>query len=130
MTAAVLCCVAEPTTDNPTAVSTFHGLRTLRIKETDRLEALRVELTRIGARVEILADNGDEGLRITPPPAARSASPAPVVFKTYHDHRMAMALALVGLRRPGIKIADPGCVAKTYPTYWQALGDVIAPSAR
>jgi 3-phosphoshikimate 1-carboxyvinyltransferase len=115
MTAAVLACFA----DGPT---TLRGLRTLRVKETDRLEALKIELTRIGARVEIIPDHhrghDDEALRITPPPHMGTN---PVTFHTYKDHRMAMALALIGLRRSGVFIADPGCVAKTYPGYWADL---------
>lgn len=123
MTAAVLCCFAAPTPANPAATSTLRGLRTLRVKETDRLEALRTELTRLGARVEIFTDGGDEGLRITPPDPAwpRRADAPPLVFETYKDHRMAMALALAGLRVPGVAIRDPGCVGKTYPAYWAEL---------
>lgn len=120
MTAAAAAFFARPTPDNPTATSTFSGLRTLRVKETDRLEALRTELSKIGAVVEIYAyaEDGedDEGLRITPPPALGDA---PVHFDTYNDHRMAMALALIGLRRPNVFIRNPACVAKTYPTYWR-----------
>src|SRR5207244_1979018 len=56
MTAAVLACFASPTAANPTGTSTLRGLRTLRVKETDRLEALRVELAKIGAVVEIFRD--------------------------------------------------------------------------
>ncbi|MBL0928092.1 MAG: 3-phosphoshikimate 1-carboxyvinyltransferase [Phycisphaerales bacterium] len=124
MTLAAAACFAE----GPT---TIRGLRTLRVKETDRLEALRTELSKIGARVEIRPETNargfpDETLVLTPPPPAPEAAsgrhaliPAPVVFHTYDDHRMAMALALIGLRRPGVSIADPGCVAKTYPTYWK-----------
>ena len=40
---------------------------------------------------------------------------------TYNDHRMAMSLALVGLRVPGVVVRNPGCVAKTYPGFWQDL---------
>ena len=138
MTAAVLACFASPTADNPTATSTLRGLRTLRIKETDRLEALRVELTKFGARIEIFRDGDDEGLRITPPAHALAGKPpvppggcegldapneheVPIYFDTYHDHRMAMSLALIGLRRPSVYIRDPKCVAKTYPTFWRDL---------
>lgn len=132
MTAAVLCCFAAPTPTNPTAVSTLRGLRTLRVKETDRLEALRVELIKLGASVEVLADGDDEALRITPPDAralaARTASSPPITFDTYNDHRMAMALALIGLRVPGIRINNPGCVAKTYPGYWADLARICAAS--
>jgi len=45
----------------------------------------------------------------------------PTRFATYDDHRMAMSLALIGLRAPGIEIADPGCVAKTYPRFFADL---------
>ena len=138
MTAAVLCCFASPTAETPTATSTLHGLRTLRVKETDRLAALQAELSKLGATVEIFEDWGDEGMRITPPTGNLSlaresmaksrgdAAPAPIYFDTYHDHRMAMALALVGLRRPNVFIRDPGCVRKTYPTYWQDLARLYA----
>lgn len=126
MTAAVLCCFAGPTPDNPSATSTLRGLRTLRVKETDRLAALQTELTRFDARVEIVREGDDEGLRITPPPSPSSGSRATgavstVTFDTYNDHRMAMALALIGLRVPGVRINNPACVAKTYPGYWKDL---------
>jgi 3-phosphoshikimate 1-carboxyvinyltransferase len=48
-------------------------------------------------------------------------SPHGARIETYDDHRIAMAFALLGLRVPGIEIADPGCVAKTFPTYFEAL---------
>lgn len=107
MTAAV--CAAFAT--GPTVLT---GLRTLRDKECDRLEATRAELTKIGAGVEV----EDGLLRVTPGP---SLGDSPVVFETYNDHRMAMSLALIGLRRPNVQIKDPGCVAKTYPTFWSDL---------
>ena len=115
MTLASVACFA----DGPT---TIHGLRTLRVKETDRLRALVNELSKIGATVEILQIDGDESLRVTPP--ADPCSGEPVVFETYDDHRMAMALALIGLRRPGVSIADPGCVGKTYPGFWADLASL------
>ena len=111
MTLAVLACFAEGET-------TITGLRTLRVKETDRLRALENELSKIGAGVEIVREGDDEGLRITPP---ETMGEDPVLFETYDDHRMAMALALVGLRRRGVSIADPSCVNKTYPSYWADL---------
>lgn len=118
MTAGVLACFASPTADNPAATSVLRGLRTLRVKETDRIEALRVELSKIGALVEVFAEDGDEGIRITPPGVMGTDH---VEFETYKDHRMAMAMALVGLRRPNVWIRDPGCVAKTYPGFWRDL---------
>jgi 3-phosphoshikimate 1-carboxyvinyltransferase len=83
----------------------------LRWQESDRLHAVATELARLGARVEERAD----GLTIWPSPlhGARVA--------TYDDHRIAMAFALVGLRVPGVEIADPGCVAKTFPDFFARL---------
>lgn len=126
MTLAALACFAD-------GVTTLRGLRTLRVKETDRLEALRVELTKLGASVEVIGPTGDEGLRIAPPDrAGSSVFPAragecpPIEFETYHDHRMAMSLALVALRRPGIRIRNPSCVAKTYPRFWADFASLFA----
>jgi 3-phosphoshikimate 1-carboxyvinyltransferase len=59
-------------------------------------------------------DEYPDGLLIHPPAVIRPARVA-----TYDDHRMAMSLAIVGLRTPGVVILDPGCVAKTYPGYWE-----------
>lgn len=106
--------------------SVLRGVRTLRVKETDRIEALRTELGRIGVGVECPLD-GDEGaMRITPPAGGidRSGAAPAVVFDTYDDHRMAMSLALIGLVRPNVFIRDPGCVAKTYPGFWADLAGV------
>lgn len=126
MTLAVVACFAS-------GVSTIRGLKTLRVKETDRIEALRVELGKIGARVEPFDEaGGGEGVRITPPRGADLLDPdaPPVEFDTYDDHRMAMALALVGLRRSNVWIRDPGCVRKTYPGFFAHLAGLYdgAPS--
>jgi 3-phosphoshikimate 1-carboxyvinyltransferase len=114
MTLASVACFAQGT-------SVFHGLRTLRVKETDRVEALRIELTKLGVRVDVGMQGDPDALTITPPPAGLdcSASAPPVAFDTYDDHRMAMALSLIALRRPNIIINDPQCVAKTYVHYWR-----------
>jgi len=93
--------------------STITGLQTLRIKETDRLGALATELAKIGCGTELTDDS------ITIRPSTGHADP--VVFETYLDHRMAMALALIGLVRPGISIENPTCVSKSYPTFWRDL---------
>jgi 3-phosphoshikimate 1-carboxyvinyltransferase len=111
MTLAAVACFAQ----GPSRLS---GLRTLRVKETDRIAAMVNELSKIGATVEPFAAAGDEGITITPPSLPTSD---PVIFDTYDDHRMAMSLALIGLRRGGVSIRDPGCVAKTYPGYWNDL---------
>jgi 3-phosphoshikimate 1-carboxyvinyltransferase len=87
------------------------GVAHNRVKETDRIEDLATELRRLGATVETFVD----GMAITPGPLR------PTRVETYHDHRMAMSLALVGLRQPGIEIDNPGCTAKTYPNYFTDL---------
>lgn len=108
------------------ATTQITGLRTLRVKETDRLAAMQTELTKLGAEVEVFVmppwnDVMDQGIRITPPRGGidRSPSAPRVEFDTYDDHRMAMSLAIIGLRRPNVVIRDPQCVAKTYPTFWR-----------
>jgi 3-phosphoshikimate 1-carboxyvinyltransferase len=107
--------------------SILRGLKTLRVKECDRLAALKAELGKIGVEVEtdVMGDAG--AMTISPPPSGVDCSSraAPVVFETYEDHRMAMALSLVGLRRPGVSIRDPGCVGKTYPGYWEDFGRMV-----
>ncbi|MBL8890738.1 MAG: 3-phosphoshikimate 1-carboxyvinyltransferase [Planctomycetaceae bacterium] len=92
----------------PTVV---RGVAHNRVKETDRIDDLATELRRLGASVETFSD----GLAITPGPLR------PAIVQTYNDHRMAMSLALVGLRQEGIHIANPSCTAKTYPNYFQDL---------
>lgn len=86
----------------------------LRIKETDRLRALARELRKLGAEVEERVD----GLRIVPPVTPPRG---PVEIDTYGDHRMAMAFSLVGARWPGVRVREPGCVAKTYPRFFDDL---------
>ena len=91
--------------------TTIRGVAHNRHKETDRIADLATELRRLGAVV----DEFDDGLRITPQPLQ------PAAIETYNDHRMAMSLALVGLRQPGIVIRNPGCTAKTYPRFFADL---------
>lgn len=121
MTLAAVACFARGTT-------TITGLRTLRVKETDRIAAIMNELAKVGVQSESFSyvdgqGANDEGLRLTPPSAGIDCSPnvPRVEFDTYDDHRMAMSMALIGLRRPNVWIRDPGCVAKTYPTFWRDL---------
>ncbi len=83
----------------------------MRHKETDRVAALVSELQRLG----LTAREFDDGLEIVPGPMQ------PATIHTYDDHRMAMSFALIGLRQPGIRIADPGCTAKTYPHFFDDL---------
>jgi 3-phosphoshikimate 1-carboxyvinyltransferase len=94
--------------DGPTTIT---GIGFIRHKETDRIAAPVTELQRLG--IDAVA-NGD-GMTIHP------GSPRPGTVHTYDDHRMAMSFALLGLCHPGIVIADPGCVTKTFPTYFDHL---------
>ncbi len=98
-----------PFASSPT---TIRNVANIRLKETDRLAALANELKRIGVQVEERAD----GLKIYP---AKDILPA--IIETYDDHRMAMSFAITGLRAPGIQIKDPGCVAKTFPDFFERL---------
>jgi len=110
MTLAATACFAA----SPTVIA---GVHTLRHKECDRIAATQAELAKVGAGVEAT----DRMMRITPPVRWTDE---PVLLETYDDHRMAMALALLGLRRPNVLIANPQCVAKTYPTFWSDLAKV------
>lgn len=89
------------------------GLQTLRHKESDRVSTIAGELGRAGGDVAIEGDD----LLIRPVGLPDS----PVTIQTWDDHRIAMALAVLGLRRGGLSIADPGCVAKSYPGFWDDL---------
>lgn len=97
----------------------------LRIKESDRLAAMAAELRRAGAEVTELPD----GL-VIPGVWAEAAPPAaPVEIDPHDDHRIAMAMALVGLRRPALTIRDPGCVAKSWPSFWSELARWLGEAA-
>jgi len=92
----------------------------LRIKESDRLRAMADGLARLGAAVEERPD----GLEIAGcwADGALPGEPgAAIVLDPADDHRIAMSLALVGLRRPGVAIAHPEVVAKSYPRFWDDL---------
>ncbi len=98
--------------DGPTRI---RNVAHLRLKESDRLEALRTELTRIGARVEA----HDDGLTIHPAPAYTAAT-----IETYDDHRMVMAFCLAALRIPGLRVTHPECASKSFPGFtrrWEAM---------
>src|SRR3989442_15203509 len=101
--AAVACFAKGPTP--------IRNVAHIRHKETDRISALATELRRGGAEGEEFAD----GVTITPRPLHGAG------IETYNDHRMAMSMALIGLRVPGIIIKNPGGVAQTYPGFWDDL---------
>jgi len=103
LTLAVAAVFAEGTT-------TFSGVEVLRQHETDRLSAAARELRKLGAAVEERPD----GLRIDPPGRGPKVG---VAIDTYDDHRMAMAFSMIG----DVVIRDPGCVAKTFPGYFEEL---------
>ncbi len=103
-TIAVVAAVAEGETR-------VRGVGLIRHHETDRIAAVVTELRRCG----VGADETDDGFVVRPAPLR------PAIIETYDDHRMAMSFALLGLVTPGIEIADPGCVAKTFPGYFGVL---------
>ena len=90
----------------------IRGVPHLRYKETDRLAAVATELRKCGAEVEELED----GLIITGSERLSGAE-----IETYEDHRIAMAFATLGLVVPGMVIKNPGCVAKSFPNFWEVL---------
>jgi 3-phosphoshikimate 1-carboxyvinyltransferase len=108
MTAAVAALFARGT-------STLRNIGSWRVKETDRIAAMATELRKLGALVE----EGADFLRLTPPAKLRSAT-----IDTYDDHRIAMAFSLAALGGIRVRINDPGCVAKTFPEYFEALAGV------
>ena len=79
--------------------------------------------SRVASRAE--ATELPDGIAVAGRWAASAPPETPVEIATWGDHRIAMAMALVGLRRPGLRIANPGVVAKSYPGYWDELGRLI-----
>ena len=99
--------------DGPTTVTNVaHN----RVKETDRIGNLAIELRKFGVQV----DEHPDGLTIHPAPLNGAT------IETYDDHRMAMSLSLVGLKQPGVEILNPGCVSKTYPNFFADLKAFVA----
>jgi 3-phosphoshikimate 1-carboxyvinyltransferase len=118
MTAAVLALFA-------TGPCTLRNIASWRVKETDRIAAMATELRKLGARVE----EGPDWLRVDPPAgflAPRAAGGAPVAIDTYDDHRMAMCFSLASFGPVPVRINDPGCVAKTYPGYFDAFARIAS----
>ncbi len=105
--------VVAPFAVSPTRVT---GIGFIRNKETDRVGAVVRELSRLGIRAEEESD----GFIVHP------GRPHAGEVHTYDDHRMAMSFALLGLRSEGIAIADPDCVSKTFPTYFEVLESLRA----
>jgi 3-phosphoshikimate 1-carboxyvinyltransferase len=96
--------------------TTISGLHTLLVKESDRVKALQTELAKVGLQLhyenDILSFSG------------KIAIEENVIFETYNDHRIAMALALIAIVHPRISITDEHVVAKSFPDYWIELGKI------
>jgi 3-phosphoshikimate 1-carboxyvinyltransferase len=99
--------------------SELRGIAHLRHKESDRLEVLATNLRNLGRDAHAGVDRLSIGARTGP---LRGSE-----IQTASDHRMAMAFAVAGLKLSGIKIDDPGCVAKSNPRFWEQFGRLSAP---
>ena len=115
MTIAILALFADDT-------SVIRNIASWRVKETDRLAAMATELRKLGATI----DEGVDYLRITPP---EKLTPNAAI-DTYDDHRMAMCFSLVSLGGVPVSINDPGCVAKTFPDYFDVLATLAKTAKR
>lgn len=107
MTMAVLAAFAN-------GASTLSGIRSLRVKETERVVALEQELAKMG----ITTSSTNDTLTI------HGGNPQPATISTYGDHRMAMAFAVAGSKLAGMRINDPNVVSKTFPNFWEKLGEM------
>ena len=92
----------------------IQNIRHLRFKESDRLHALAVELSKMGIRVR----EGEDWLEI------EGGKPHGAEIETYDDHRMAMSFAIAGLVIPGVKIKGERCVDKSFPGFWETLQEL------
>jgi len=108
MTLAVLAAFAQGMTH-------ITGVRSLRVKETDRVLALRTELAKMGIQTEESHDS------IT----IYGGNPHAAQIETYNDHRIAMAFAVAAALLPGMTIYNPEVVNKTFPTFWEMMRQVI-----
>jgi 3-phosphoshikimate 1-carboxyvinyltransferase len=112
--APVLVAIAAAAADACGEPSELHGLATLARKESDRIQVLARGLAVAGWSVAPTAD----ALTIGPRPP-RAGAYRPVLLDPAGDHRMAFAFALLGLVREGVRVSDPGCVSKTWPSFWE-----------
>ncbi len=111
MTLAVAALFADGTT-------TLRNIGSWRVKETDRLAAMATELRKVGAEVE----EGADYLRVSPP---KHWTHAEAGIDTYDDHRMAMCFSLAAFGPYSVKINEPGCVAKTFPDYFDVFRSIV-----
>ncbi len=108
MTVATMALFVEGTT-------VLRNIYNWRVKETDRLHAMAIELRKVGAVVE----EGEDYLKIIPPKQLKHAS-----IDTYDDHRMAMCFSLLALDDASVTINEPECVAKTFPNYFEVFESI------
>lgn len=112
---AITLAAIAPFADAPVTIT---GIGHIRLQESDRMQAIVNELTKMGIRCDMDAADGGR-LTIYP------GTPAPCVVDTYEDHRMAMGFSLIGLRVPDIGIRNPACCCKTFENYFQVLEETI-----
>ena len=103
--------------------SRLRNIGSWRVKETDRIAAMATELRKLGAQVE----EGPDFLVVTPPHASRLTPDAAI--DTYDDHRIAMCFSLAALGGVKVRINQPGCVAKTFPDYFERFAEVTSMSS-
>lgn len=101
-----------PFADGPVTV---RGVAHNRLKETDRVRDVVTELRKLGQVV----DEFEDGFTVHPQPVTSAE------IETYDDHRMAMSFAITGIKAPGVTILNPGCVAKTFPSYFERLEALV-----
>jgi 3-phosphoshikimate 1-carboxyvinyltransferase len=99
--------------------TTLRNIASWRVKETDRIAAMAAELRKVGASVE----EGADYIRVTPP-GSQILNPQSGI-DTYDDHRMAMCFSLAAFGTEGMRINEPGCVAKTFPDYFARFGEAV-----
>ena len=95
----------------------FTGLKTLRVKETDRIAALQNELSKLGYGVEVV----DDQIFLNGTLSKDKSEQSPVIVKCYDDHRMAMSFATLALLRNDIILDEPEVVKKSYPGFWEDM---------
>ncbi len=98
----------------------IRGIGALRFKESNRIEGFAAELRKLGGEI------GVEGDVMT----IRQARLRGALLETHDDHRLAMSFAVLGLRVPGVKIDDPGCVRKSFPSFWDELDRLLEQSGQ
>lgn len=109
---AITLAAVAPFADSPTTIT---GIGHIRFQESNRIQAIVTELTKMGIRCE----ETDSSITIYP------GTPNPSLVETYDDHRMAMGFSLIGLRSEGIVINNPDCCRKTFENYFEVLNEVI-----